>query len=353
MKRVIESAVLLFCLASMVSLSTSLARAADADQFKVLRTMHIGGEGRWDYATIDEAGERLYLPRSNHTLVISAADGKVIADIKGGDRLHGVALAPAAHRGFITDGGKGEVLIFDLASFEVLGKIPAADDADGAIFDAGTGKVLVACGDAQSLVVIDPAVDPKQGKPEATIPLGGKPEFLAADGKGMAYINLEDKNQVAAVDLKEKKVTATWAVAPGESPAGLAIDPEKGRLFIGCHNQKLIVMDVKDGKVLADLPIGKGVDANAFGGGFAFASCGDGTLTIARESSNGAFEVVQTLNTARGARTMAPRPAHADDLSAHSRHGSRERPARPPAASRGFFQNRRRRKRREVITSRT
>jgi hypothetical protein len=159
------------------------------------------------------------------------------------------------------------------------------------------------------MIPISPDLDPATGKADPAVDLGGKPEFLAADGQGKAYINLVDKNQVAVVDTKTMKVLNKWPTAPGGSPVGMSMDVPHRRLFIGCRKpQKLIVMSADDGKVLADLPIGAGVDATKFGGD-AFASCSDGTLTVARETSPGQFQVVQTAHTPRGARTMGIDPA--------------------------------------------
>jgi len=269
----------------------------------VEKTFHIGGDGGMDYITVDAKNHRLYVPRSTHTMVIDADSGKTLADIPGQKHNHGVALAPEAGRGFITD-GEGSVVIFDLKTNAVLGTLKARPDADGIIYDKATGLVLVSCGDDGTLVTIKPDVDPKTGSIDAAIDLGGKPEFLAADGAGKVYVNLEDKDQIAVVDLKARKVLAHWPVAPGGSPVGLAIDAAKHRLFIGCRKpQKLIVMSTDDGKVLADLPIGAGVDATKFDGGLAFASCRDGKLNVAGESG-GKFEIVQTVATAFGAKTM-------------------------------------------------
>lgn len=269
----------------------------------VEKTFHIGGEGGMDYITFDAQSHRLYVPRSTHTMVIDADSGKTIADIPGQKHNHGVAVAPEAGRGFITD-GEGSVVIFDLKTNAVLGTLKARPDADGIIYDKATGLVLVSCGDDGSLVTIKADVDPKTGSIDAPIDLGGKPEFLAADGAGKAYVNLEDKDQIAVVDLKARKVLAHWPVAPGGSPVGLAIDTAKHRLFVGCRKpQKMIVMSTDDGKVLADLPIGAGVDATKFDGHQAFASCRDGKMSVVGETA-GKFEIVQTVTTAVGAKTM-------------------------------------------------
>jgi DNA-binding beta-propeller fold protein YncE len=219
-----------------------------------------------------------------------------------------VALVPGAGRGFITDGTDAWVTVFDLKTCAVLGKVKAADDTDGVIYDPVSGKILVVCGDAGVLIPISADLGPPAGKSGPAVEFGGKPEFLAADGQGKAYINLVDKDQVAVVDTKTMKIFNKWLTAAGGSPIGISMDPARRHLFIDCRKpQKLIVMSADDGKVLADLPIGAGVDATKFDGD-AFASCGDGTLTVARETALGKFQVVQTVQTPRGARTMGIGP---------------------------------------------
>ena len=283
---------------------TSPTEASENGPYHVSQIFHIGGEGGWDYLTVDPEHHLLYVPRTTHTMVIDAQTGKTVADIPGQTRNHGVALVPSAGRGFITDGSDGSVTVFDLKTYAVLGKVKTDDDSDGVIYDPASGKVLVVCGDPGLLIPISPDLDLMTGKADAPVELGGKPEFLAADGKGKAYINLVDKNEVAVVDTKTMQVVDKWPTAPGGSPVGMSMDTAGRRLFIGCRKpQKLIVMDANDGKVLADFPIGKGVDATKFDGED-FASCGDGTITVVGETSPGKFEVVQTVQTPKGARTM-------------------------------------------------
>jgi hypothetical protein len=237
-------------------------------------------------------------------MVIDAKSGKTLADIPGQKHNHGVALVPEAGRGFISD-GSGTILIFDLKTNAVLGTIAAQPDADGIIFDKASGLVLIVSGDNGVLMSLKPDVDPKTGTIDPPIDLGGKPEFLASDGAGKVYVNLEDKDEVAVVDIKARKVVARWPVAPGGSPVGMSIDIKKRRLFIGCRKpQKLIVMSADDGRILADLPIGAGVDATRFDGSQALASCRDGKLEIVGESAPDKFEILQTVNTPMGTRTM-------------------------------------------------
>ncbi|HEV3300327.1 MAG TPA: hypothetical protein VG055_11825 [Planctomycetaceae bacterium] len=293
-------------LVAVAALATALPqpiKADDAGPYHVAQVWQIGGKGGWDYVTVDSRNKLLYLPRTTHTLVVDANNGTVKADIQGQKGNHGVALVRNANRGFITDGEDGSVVIFDTKTNEVLGKVKAADDADAIIFDRASGKVFVSCGDANALVPIAADVDPKSGKADAAIDLGGKPEFLASDGQGKVYVNLVDKNQVAVVDTRAAKVVGKWPTAPGGSPVGMAIDREHHRLFVGCRNpQKLLVMSADDGHIIADLPIGVGCDATAFDGDV-FASCRDGSLAVARETSPGKFEIIQTLKTRPGAKT--------------------------------------------------
>ena len=291
-------------LAAMIVLAGLLPMFAQA-QWDVTRTMHIGGEGGWDYVTVDQQSHRLFVTRSTHTQVIDSVSGKVLGDIPGQKRSHGTAIVAALGRGFITDGGgSGGIVVFDLKTYAVLGTLAAMPDADGIIYDSSLNLILAVSGDGNSLMTFKPDIDPVNGKIDAPIPLEGAPEFLAYDDSGKAYINLEDKNLVAVVDLKTRKVTARWPVAPGGRPVGMSIDRKNHYLFIGCRGpQKLIVMSTVDGKVVADLPIGAGVDATKFHDGHAFASCGDGTLTVVGEKE-GKFDVEQVVKTPNGARTM-------------------------------------------------
>jgi hypothetical protein len=290
---------------TLLVLAVCLPALAQAN-WHVTNSFHVGGEGGWDYLTVDSASHRLFVPRGTHTMVIDAESGKTLGDIPGQKTAHGVAIVAGAGRGFISDGGgEGAIIIFDLKTYATLGKITAQPDADGIIYDPAVGRVLVVSGDGGTLMSFKPDIDPTSGRIETPINLGGKPEFLASDGNGKIYINLEDKDTVAVVDFKARKVIARWPVAPGGSPVGMSIDTKTHRLFIGCRKpQKLIIMSADTGKVLSDLPIGGGVDATKSDAGQAFASCRDGSLAVARETSPDKFEIVQTVKTPVGARTM-------------------------------------------------
>lgn len=274
--------------------------------WEVIKTLPIGGPGGWDYFTADSSTHRLFVPRSTHTMVIDSASGKAIADIPGQKTAHGVAIVPSAGRGFISDGGgDGAVLVFDLKTYAVIGSLAAQPDTDGIIFDSASERVVFVSGDGGTLMTLKPDIDPKSGKIDEPIVLGGKPEFLASDGAGKVYVNLVDKNEVAVVGIKARKVIARRPVAPGGSPVGMTIDTKKHRLFVGCRKpQKVIVLSTDDGKVLADLPIGAGVDATKMDNGQAFASCRDGSLAVVSETSPGQFAIAQTVKTGAGAGTM-------------------------------------------------
>ncbi|MFL6429574.1 MAG: YncE family protein [Acidobacteriaceae bacterium] len=273
--------------------------------WQVTKSLPIGGEGGWDYVTVDAPTHRLFVTRSTHTMVIDARSGKVLGDIPGQQRSHGVAIVPRLGRGFITDGGgSGNIVVFDLKTYAVLGKLATMPDSDGIIYDETLNRVLAVSGDGGALMTFKPDIDPKNGKIDAPIMLGGAPEFLASDGTGKVYINLEDKDVVAVVDLKSRKVIARWPVAPGGQPVGMSMDARAHRIFIGCRKpQKLIVMSTQDGKVEASLPIGTGVDTTVVNEGKAFASCRDGSLSIIAEKA-GKWAVEQVVKTPDGARTM-------------------------------------------------
>lgn len=295
---------------SVVLLSAASLPAFAQANWKVEKTFHVGGDGGWDYLTVDSQSHRLFVPRSTHTLVLDADSGKVLGDIPGQKEAHGVAIVPSVGRGFITDGGgNGAIMIFDLKTYAVLGTLVTEPDSDGIIYDAALNRVLAVSGDKGVLMTFKPDIDPKNGKIDPPIELGGAPEFLASDGTGKIYINLEDKDLVAVVDLHSRKVIARWPVAPGGHPVGMSLDRKTHRLFVGCRNpQKMVVMSVETGKVVDSLPIGAGVDATAVEAGQAFASCRDGSFTVIGEKS-GKYEVVQVVKTPAGARTMGVDPA--------------------------------------------
>ncbi len=276
-------------------------------RYKLVNTITIGGTGGWDYLSVDEAGRRLYVSHGDSVVVIDLDKEQVVGEITNTPGVHGLAPVPELGRGFVSNGRENKASIVDLKTLQTLSKVDTGANPDGLVYEPGQQEVYLFNGRGQSATVINA----KSGKVAATIPLPGKPEFAAADPKaGRVYNNIEDKNEVVAIDTKTHQVVDAWPIAPGEEASGMAIDPVQHRLFLGCRNELMIVLDTTTGKVVTTVPIGKGVDANAFDPGtkLAFASCGDGTVTIAHLDSPDKCTVVQTLKTEPRARTMTLDP---------------------------------------------
>ncbi len=284
-------------------LATAVCRAGGP--YHLIKEIPIGTEGGWDYLSVDPAGQRLYVSHGTEIVVIDTVQDQIIGEITNTPGVHGIALAPELGLGVTSNGRENKAGIVDLKSLQTLSKVETAQGPDGMLYNPAQKEAYLFCGRAQAATV----VDVKGGKVVATIPLDGRPEFAAVDAKaGRVYDNLEDKNEVAVINSKSHTVVTNWPIAPGEEGSGMAIDAGHHRLFIGCGgSQTMVMMDSTDGKVITSVPIGHGVDADAFDPGtqFAFASCGDGTTMIAHEDSPDKLTVVQTLATERGARTMA------------------------------------------------
>jgi DNA-binding beta-propeller fold protein YncE len=290
-------------LAAFVALLVAPAAFAQQPSYHVARKIAAGGDGGWDDLSVDTTTQRLYLSRGTHVMVVDLMRDSVIGDIPNTAGVHAIALAPALNRGFTSNGRDTSVTIFDLktlapiATVKVTGRNP-----DALVFDPFSNRVFTFNGGSANTTAIDAAT----GSVAGTIALDGRPEFAVSDGKGTVYVNIEDKNEVVAFDAKTLTVKATWPLAPCEGPSGLAIDRVHGRLFSACSNKLMAVSDVAAGRVVTTLPIGQGVDGAGFDPalGLAFASNGEGTLTVIHEDSPGAFTVVGNFPTQRGARTM-------------------------------------------------
>ena len=260
------------------------------------------GEGYRDVALPEPGTGHVFIPRGSHILVVDS-EGKQVADIPGVKGAHAIVFAPELKRAFLST--DGSVTILDLTTMKVASEVSLeGKDPDAILYDASVKRVFTFNGGGSKDAT---AIDAETGKILGSIPLGGKPETAQADGAGHVYVNVEDKNRIVAFDSNSLKVLNTWPVSPCEEPAGMAIDVAHKRLFAGCHNQLMAVVDYTNGKVVATIPIGKGIDANRFdpGTGLAFASCGEGVITVAHEDSPDKYTVVQTIQTQRGARTMA------------------------------------------------
>lgn len=263
----------------------------------------LGGDGGWDYLSVDPQSKLLYITRGNHVMVVDTSQGKQVADITGLHGTHCVVFSSGGEHGYITDGGGNQVAKFNRKTNTIEKTIAVGNNPDGAVFEPVTKTVWAFNGRSHSASVIDTATDTVV----ATIDLPGKPEFPVADGRGNVYDNIEDKSEIVRLDAKDRKLTATWPVAPCESPSGLAIDRRHRRLFAVCDNKTMAVVDADSGKVVATPAIGDGPDAARFSpdGQLAFSSNGAGTLTIVHEDSPDKYTVLQDLATKRGARTMA------------------------------------------------
>ena len=280
------------------------AFAPDA-QYKLKQKYVIGGDGGWDYLAYDPVGKKLFVSRATRVQVIDPATGTVVSEIPNTTGVHGIALAQDLGKGFTSNGRENTVTVFDLKTLKETAKIKTegGEGPDAILYDPASKRVFTFNGRSKNATVIDA----DKGTVVATIPLDGKPEFAAADGKGMVYVNIEDKNELTSIDAKKAAVAASWPLTGCEEPSGLAIDQKSRRVFSGCGNKVMAVTNIDTGKVVTTVPIGQGVDANGFdpGTGLAFSSNGDGTLTVVHEDGPDKFSVLQNAETQRGARTMA------------------------------------------------
>jgi DNA-binding beta-propeller fold protein YncE len=278
--------------------------SAAGENYKLLKEIAIGGGSGWDYLSADPIDHRLYVTHGTKVVVIDTTKDKVVGEILDTPGVHGFVAAPDLKRGFSSNGQENKSSIVDLGTLKTIQKVATGSNPDAILFEPKSGEVWTFNGRSQNATVYDA----KTGKVIAeAIPLGGKPETGVVDAAASrVYVNLEDKSAVAVLDQKEKKVIATWPIAPGESPSGLAFDIADHRLIIGCGNSKMVMMDSTNGHVVATVDCGQGVDAAAFDPethlGFVSAG-GSGTVTVAKVEPD-KLTVVQTLVTQRGARTM-------------------------------------------------
>jgi len=294
--------------AARAATTSTLAEAAGPSGYHQIKKIQIGGEGGWDYIAFDSPTRRLFVSRGTKVMVVNVDSGKVVGEIADTAGVHGIALAPELGRGFTSNGRAGTITIFDLKTLAVIGSAKAGTNPDAIVYDPYTKRVFAMNGRSSSATVIDGA----SGAVAGTIAVTGKPEFAVADGAGHVYVNIEDKGEILQLDAQKRTVTAEWPLAPCEEPTGLAMDIAHRRLFAGCGNKMMAVMDADSGKVIATPPIGEGVDATSFdpGTGFAFASNGEsGTLTVVHEDSPEKFSVVENVPTQEYARTMTLDPA--------------------------------------------
>jgi YVTN family beta-propeller protein len=287
--------------------SSVTAAGTEPVTYAIAEKWPLPGDGGWDYLSVDPAARLLYQSRATHVAIVDMASGKIVGDIADTPGVHGIALAADLGRGYISAGITNRVKVFDLRTRAVIDNIAVGTKPDAILYDPYSHRVVAFNGGSDDASVIDTVTNAVV----ATIELGGGPEFARSDGTGHIFVNLEDKNQLAVIDMATLKVTARWALPGCDGPSGLALDVAHQRSFSVCSNAAMTILDTHDGRAVATLPIGHGVDGAEFDPSLqdAFSSNGEGTLTVVHESDPEHFAVIQTLATAKGARTLALDPA--------------------------------------------
>lgn len=281
--------------------------AFGGEQYQFVKEIPIGGEGGWDILTVDSTANRLYLSHATKVVVVDLAKGAVVGEISDTPGVHAFVAVSEFQRGFSSNGKEAKSSVVELKTLQTVSKIDTGASPDAIVYEPNHREVYIFNHTGNSCTVIDA----KSASVVTTIQLAGSPEFAAVDeAVGRIYCNIEDKSEVAVIDTSKHEVVARWPLAPGEEPSGIALDARHHRLFSGCHNKMMVMVDTESGKVVGNVPIGAGVDGCAFDDStqLAFASCGDGTTTIAKEGAVNKLAVVQVLKTQRGARTIALDP---------------------------------------------
>jgi DNA-binding beta-propeller fold protein YncE len=278
------------------------AQTQASGDYKVTKTWKLGGDGGWDYLSVDSAGHRLFIARATRVMVVDTNSGKQIGEIPDTPGIHGVALVPDVGRGYTSNGREDMVSVFDFNSLAVQKKIKVGTRPDAIMYDPFSKRVFTFNASSQDTT----AVDVTKNEVAGTLALGGKPEYAVTDEKGTVFVNIEDKSELVAFDPQKLAVKSRWKLAGCDEPTGLALDAKHRRLFAGCGNKVMAVVDADSGKVLATPEIGDGCDGTAFDAerGYAFASAHDGTITAIREESPSKFSHSQTVATQKGARTI-------------------------------------------------
>ena len=263
---------------------------------------HLGGDGGWDYLTVDPVARRLYIARANRIMVVDVDTGQAIGEVSGLEGAHGIAWVKEEGIGFATSGKSGEVFVFDLKNLKVLRKIPSGENPDAVVYEPTSKRIFAFNGKSKDIT----AIDLKTMKAVGKIVLDGKPKFSAVDGKGGVFFNLEDKSQLLALDPVALVVRSRWELKPCEEPTGLSMDPVTERLIVGCGNKTAVIVDAQTGKVVQTFAVGSGVDATAFDPQrkLAWISAGEGILTQLSEDASG-FKKIRDIPTVKGARTLA------------------------------------------------
>jgi YVTN family beta-propeller protein len=289
----------------IISTNTGNLIAQSSSGFHVANVFHIASSGGWDYIAVGPDNNRIYVSHGTQVNVLDATNGDSIGVIPNTTGVHGIAFAPALGKGYTSNGRLNNITVFDLKSNQVLSQIAAGTNPDAIMYDDFSKLIITCNGRSSDLSLIDPSTE----KLVATIAVGGKPETAVSDGRGKIFVNIEDKNEIISVDINSRTVLNRWPLAPSERPTGLAIDLKNNRLFAGCE-KTLVVLDATAGKVIARVTIGNGCDGVVYDPslGFAFASCGEGVLSIVHETSNGEYALLENVTTKASARTSAIDP---------------------------------------------
>ncbi|MFZ0939861.1 MAG: YncE family protein [Candidatus Sulfotelmatobacter sp.] len=279
---------------------------ASAAEFSITRKISIPGQGSWDYLTVDEGARRLYVSHGAQVEVLDVDSGAIVGKVENTPGVHGIAIAAELGRGFVSNGQSSTVTIFELKTLKTIAQVPTGKKPDAIIYDPATSRVFAFNGDSSSATVIEAAT----GKVAGTVDLGGGPEFAVADGSGYVYDNVEDQGLVLKINSRSLRVEQRWPTAPCASPSSMAMDRQDRRLFLGCRNKVMAVMNADTGHVITTLPIGDHVDATAFDpvSGLIFNSNGEGTITVIHEDSPDKYSSVENVKTVPKAKTMALDP---------------------------------------------
>jgi len=280
----------------------SAAPSPGPSGYKVIKTVPVGGAGGWDYVYVDSSARRVYISRGTHTVVMDADTYAVVGDIPDTQGVHGIAIASDLGRGFTSNGRSNDVTIFDLKTLKPIGNVKTDANPDAIVYDPVSKRVFTFNGGGKNTTAINAA----DGTVAGTLPLGGKPEFAAVDGKGSIFVNNEDTSEIIEINAQKITETHRWPLAPCKSPSGLAMDTKNRRLYSVCDDKVSVVVNADTGKVVAKPEIGNGPDAAAFDAesNEFFASCGEGLLTVVHEDSPDKYTVVENVPTKRSARTM-------------------------------------------------
>ena len=296
-------ALVLWTCCSASKASTPSGDSAGGSGYHLIRTVPLPGDGTWDHLTLDLEARRLYVTHKDCVQVLDVDSLNLVGSVKGMRDCHVVVALDALGKGYVSCSDPGSVVVFDLKSLARLAEIASDKDTDALAYDAAGGKVIAFNGDGRSATVIDPLTD----KVVHTLDLGGAPETAVPDGQGRIFDNLKDKSEVIRISSKSMKIDRRWPLAPGEFPASMAMDVEHHRLFVGCRNKLLVVMDSTNGSIIQTLPLGKHVDTTVFDpkSGTIFNSCGNGTLAVVHEEDGDNYSVEEYLETESDAKTMA------------------------------------------------